>query len=362
MSNQLIQSGTVVQSTSLASIWGNQLVTGGVKQESSQACIVDLIPPVFGGISFLGLGVLGQFQIQYSAGLDPSTPVRYEIYIQAGTATGLFNLINVALVTQSLTTDLFALADGSLLVPATTYFVGVRAVDAVGNRDSNLVSLSLVSPGITGANIATISGMFAVDDTNDFIGSFWVADSLGTITNPLRLGTASFIVYDNNGNAVPGFTQSGIIPDINGFFEITPIPSILDFEHNFYAAKVTIAVDGVPITYTLPVTQQPVLPQYETRAVFSISPINQLQGTFWVINNTGQVTDDLGTASFSIRDVNGALIGIAQSGLVADVNGFYKMAPVSASVLTSLTHYTVQIEINAHGGPRTGCVGLSIAE
>jgi len=361
MSNQLIQSG-IVQSTSLALVWGNQLASGGVKQESSQACIVDLIPPVFAGIDYVGLGVLGQLQVQWLSALDTSNPIRYEVYVQAGTAVGLFSLINVALVTEQLNADIFALGNGSLLVPATNYFVGVRAVDAVGNRDSNLVSLSQVSPGITGANIANISGMFAVDDTNDFLGSFWVADSLGTITNPLRLGTASFTVYDNNGNAIPGFTQSGIIADAEGFFETTPIPSVLDFEHNFYAAKVTIAVDGVPITYTLPVTQQPVLPQYEPRAVFSISPLNQLDGTIWIINNTGRVTDQLGTASFTIRDKNGALVGIAQSGITADVNGFYKITTVSASPLTSLTHYTVEIQITANGSLRTGCVGLSIAE
>lgn len=360
--NQLIQSGTIVQSTSLALVWGNQLASGGVKQESSQACIVDLVPPVFAGVDYVGLGVLGQLQVQWLAGLDTSNPIRYEVYVKAGTSSGLFNLSNVALVTEQLNADIFALGNGSLLVPATNYFVGVRAVDAVGNRDANLVSLNQVSPGITGANIATISGMFAVDDTNDFIGSFWVADSLGTISNPLRLGTAEFTVYDNNGNAVPGFTQSGIVADSEGFFESTPIPSVLDFEHNFYAAKVTIIVDGVPITYTLPVTQQPVLPQYEPRAVFSISPLNQLDGTIWIINNTGRVTQQLGTASFTIRDKTGALVGIAQTGLVADVNGFYKITPVSAAPLTSLTHYTVELQIDAHGALRTGCIGLSIAE
>lgn len=360
--NQLIQSGTIVQSTALASIWGNQLVSGAIKQESSQACIVDLVPPVFGGIQYLGLGVLGQLQVQWNAGLDTSNPIRYEVYVQAGTATGLFNLINVALVTESLNADIFALADGSLLVPAINYFVGVRAVDAVGNRDANLVSLNQISPGITGANIANISGMFAVDDQNLFIGTFWAADSLGTITNPLRLGTASFTVYDNNGNAVPGFTQSGIVVDPQGFFEITPIPSILDFEHNFYAAKVTIPIDGVPITYTLPVSQQAAVPIYEPRAVFSINPINQLQGTLWVINNTGRVTNNLGTASFTIFDKDMNPTGISQSGLVADVNGFYEIAPVSAAALSSLTHYVVTIEVDAHGGIRNGTIGLSIAE
>jgi hypothetical protein len=249
-----------------------------------------------------------------------------------------------------------------LLVPGTNYFVGVRAVDAVGNRDANLISLSQISPGITGANIATITGMFAVDDTGDLIGSFWAADSLGTITNPLRLGTASYVIYDNEGNAIPGLSESGILPDAEGFFEITPVPSVLDFEHSFYAAKVTITIDSVPITYTLPVMQQPSLPHYETRAVFSINPINQLQGTLWVVNDSGRVTDQLQTATYRIRDKNGALVGISQSGILPDAQGFYIINPVSASILTSLTHYTVEIEITAHGSLRVGCVGLSIAE
>jgi hypothetical protein len=227
MPNQLI-SGTVNQGTTLGVIVANQLVTGGAKQRSSQACIIDLTLPTFAGISFLNVGVLGQLQVQWLAATDPALPIRYEIYVQANTATNLFNLTNIALVTEALNADVFALASGQLIQAATQYFVGVRAIDGVGNRDINSVSLSQISPGITGANLATISGIFSINETNQLIGSFWVTDSIGVISSALRLGTASYVIYDKNGNLVPGMAQSGIVADAQGFFKISAVASVLD--------------------------------------------------------------------------------------------------------------------------------------
>lgn len=361
MPNQLIN-GTVNQGTTLGAIVANQLITGGAKQTSAQACIVDLTLPTFAGISFLNVGVLGQLQVQWLAATDPTLPIRYEIYVQENTATGLFHLTNIALVTESLNADIFALASGQLIQGATQYFVGVRAIDGVGNRDVNSVSLSQISPGITGANLATISGIFSINETNQLIGSFWVTDSIGVISSALRLGTASYVIYDKNGNLVPGMAESGIVADAQGFFEIAPVASILDLEYNLYAVKATITVDSVPIVYNLPITIAPDVPEYEPRAVFSINPLDQLEGTLWITKSGERMTSNIGTASFVIYDKDNNAVGISQSGITANVNGFYKTTAISAINLSSLTHYTVALSIIANGQVRLGSVGLTIAE
>jgi len=361
--NQLISNGTIVQGTSLAVVWGNQLASGGVKQESSLACVIDLIPPVFAGVSATTLGSLGQIRAQWSAATDVSNPISYEVYVQASTAVGLFNPINIAYVTTQLQMNIFADSFGNLLQNAVQYYIGVRAVDAVGNRDSNSVSLMQISPGITGAVSAAISGIFNIDDNNQLIASFWVTDSFGVINNPTRLGTASYVIYDRYGNLVPGMAQSGIVADAQGFFEITPVTSILDLDNNFYAAKVTIPVDGVPIVYNLPVVHAAVGHQYEPRAVFSINASNQLQATIWCTKDGELMSDGtLGTASYTIYDKDSNSIGITESGITADLNGYFEISPVSAAAILDLTHYVVKITIMAAGENRVGTVGITLGE
>lgn len=360
--NQLISSGTIVQGTSLGLVWGNQLATGGVKQESSLACVIDLIPPVFAGVASTTLGSLGQIRAQWAAATDVSNPIYYEVYIQASTAVGLFAPINIAYVTTQLQMNIFADSFGNLLQNAVQYYVGVRAVDAVGNRDANTVSLMQLSPGITGAVNAAISGIFNIDDLNQLIASFWVTDSQGVINNPARLGTASYVIYDRYGNLVPGMAQSGIVADSEGFFEITPVLSVLDLDNNFYAAKVTIAVDGVPVVYNLPVVHSAVGHQYEPRAIFSINASNQLQGTLWITKDSELYVDAIGVASYTIYDKDGNSIGITESGLSPDANGYYEITPVSAAAILDLTHYVVKITILAAGENRIGTVGITLGE
>lgn len=363
MSNLLFTGGPVVQGTTLGGIFANQLVIGGVYQPSSQACIIDLVPPVFAGISGVTLGSLGQIRAQWLAATDVSNPITYEVYIQASTAVGLFNSINIAYVTTQLQMNIFADSFGNLLQNAFQYYVGVRAVDAVGNRDTNSVTLMQISPGITGAVNAAISGIFNIDDANQLIASFWVTDSQGVINNPARLGTASYVIYDRFGNLVPGMAESGIVADAQGFFEITPVASILDLDNNFYAAKVTIPVDGVPVVYNLPVVHSAVGHQYEPRAVFSINASNQLQATIWCTKDGELMSDGtLGTASYTIYDKDGNSIGITESGITADLNGYFEISPVNAAAILDLTHYVVKITIMAAGENRVGTVGITLGE
>ena len=362
MSNLLFAGGSVVQGTTLGTAFGNQLVTGGAIQPTSQACIIDLIPPVFSGISSLSIGSLGQLQATWSAATDLSAPIRYEVYVQASSSAGLFNTANIALVTTQLQASIFALADSSLLQPAGNYYVGVRAIDAVGNRDNNVLFFNQTTPGITGAFNAVISGIFNIDDQNRLISTFWVTDSEGVITSSSRLGTASYVIYDKNGNLVPSMAESGINVDAQGFFEITPVASVLDLDNNFYAAKVTIIVDGLSLSYNLPVVHASVGHQYEPRAIFSINASNELQGTFWITKDNELYVDALGTASYVIYDKSGNSIGITQSGISANGNGYFIINPVSASAILDLTHYVVKITILAAGENRIGTVGITLGE
>jgi hypothetical protein len=362
MSNQFISGGTITQGTTLGGEFANQLITGGSFQPTSQACIVDLTPPTFLGIDSLTRGSLGQLKVTWLAASDPSAPIRYEVYVKALDSINLFNVSNIALVTTQLNADIFSLGNGSLLETGVNYFVGVRAIDAVGNRDVNIASLSQTSPGISGATNAQINGVFAVNTSNNLIASFWVNDNDGVINNPARLGTASYVIYDNNGNLVPGMSESGISFDSEGYFEITPIPSILNLDNTYYTVKVSIPVDGVQIIYNLPITYPEAGPEYEPRAVFSINAANQLQVSMWVVKNGEQMNSDLGVASFTIYDKDGVAVGISQSGIVADGNGLFKSTPVSANNLTDLTHYTAIFSIVADSQARRGAIGLTIAE
>jgi len=115
---------------------------------TSQACVVDLTPPTFSGINFLDVESRGQIRAGWSVATDPDTPIRYEIYIKASNSIGLFNTANITAITDKLQFDIFTLPDGSFLVNGITYYVGVRAVDALGNRDANTVSLNVISTGV----------------------------------------------------------------------------------------------------------------------------------------------------------------------------------------------------------------------
>lgn len=351
-----------VQGTSLGNIRANQLVTGTSLQSTSQACITDLTSPVFAGIDFITRGALGQLKAFWLSATDASEPIRYEVYVKADTNAGLFNTANIALVTTQLQADIFALAGGSLLQSGTNYYVGVRAIDAVGNRDNNTISFSQTSSGILGITTAQISGVFAVNTSGELIASFWVNDLEGVIDSPSRLGLASYVIYNDAGDVVMGMSESNIAPDANGFYAITPVASTLNLDNTYYTVKVTINVDGLDITYNLPITYPEAGPVYEVNGVLSINASNQLQASFWINKNGEALSSNLGTCSFVIKDKSGLPIGIAQSGITADASGKFHSTPVNAVLISDLQHYLVEIDLIADGSSRKGTVGLVVGE
>jgi len=103
-------------------------------------------------------------------------------------------------------------------------------------------------------------------------------------------------------------------------------------------------------------------PIYEARAVFSINASNQLQGTLWMVKNGILMKNDLGSASYTVRDKDGTTVGITQSGITADLNGLFKTTAVAATNILDLTHYTVHLEISADDSLRESVVGITVGE
>ena len=359
MSNIFVQN-RVIQGTTLGTVPIKLFVVGHVYQGTSPACIVDITPPTFAGITGLVSGSLGQIRAVWGVATDPTPPIRYEVYILAGTSVGLYNTSNIISITDKLQYDIFTLPNGQLLQNGVTYYVGVRAIDGANNRDNNLVSMSLVSVGVSDAtNNYTIDGVFSLNEDNQLTASFWTSVDEELITSSIRLGTASYVIYDRNGNTVIGLTESGIVADSNGLFEITPVNSTLALDLNYYTVKVTVIIDSAPRTNYLPIVGK--RPSYESKGQFSINALNQFQATLWAVTDDIVKTTNLGTASYAVYDASGALVsGLSQSGITADVNGRFQITPVSASVLSDLTHYSVKIAIEIDGVERISYKGFTL--
>jgi len=443
----------------------NILIENNFYQSTSSACIVDLTPPTFAGINFLDVESRGQIRAGWSAATDATAPIRYEVYIKASTSTGLFSTTNIIAVTPNLQYDIFTLPDGSFLQNGVTYYVGVRAIDGVNNRDSNVVSMNVISTGVlttidvyknevswsidnsnqfrltmwsnkneslalapngilgtasyqiynksgvavvgmSGSGITAdsnglyiapaiannltenaehyeirtsivvdgearvnyitlmnskddykIDGLFFVNNENDFDGIFWV--SKNEILKTSNLGTASYQVFDHDGNLIVGMSGSGITADINGLYIIPHIPSLLPEDYPGFTIKITLVVDG--ITKSQMISRNVISKEYTPKAQFSINASNQLQATFWLEYPGGIEISELGTANYTIFDANGnAVVGLSQSGITPDVNGRFHITPVSALLLTDLTHYSAKVGIFAHGLEKVAYKGFTL--
>lgn len=324
----------------------NILIVENAYQGTSSACIVDLTPPTFAGINALTVESRGQIRAKWAAATDATPPLRYEVYIQASTATGLFNIANIIASTDKLQYDTFVLPDGSFLVNGTTYYVGVRALDGVSNRDNNTVSLNVISTGVSvSADVYEVDGAFTINSSNQFQGTIWaLKNSILAKTGNAVMGTASYQVYDKAGVAVPGMGGSGITADANGQYKITPVASSLATQLEHYMVLVTVSVDGANRQGYVKLIEP--VPEYDLSGAFNLNTSNQLLGTYWVMADGEQITNlaRLGTSSFQIYDVNGSPVsGMTESGLTADSNGFYKINPIASTLVAGLNNYYVKI-------------------
>jgi hypothetical protein len=122
-------------------------------QSSTGTSIPDITAPTFAGVVSLTQNPNGSITASWVAGTD-SSEIRYEVYINTSNVS-LFNLANRTVITIGTSVDVFVLPNNSLLIP-TTYYIGVRAVDEYGNRETNTVILNEVSLGVVDADIIAL--------------------------------------------------------------------------------------------------------------------------------------------------------------------------------------------------------------
>lgn len=305
----------------------NFLVNNNFYQGTSDACIVDLTPPTFAGINFLDVESRGQIRAGWSAASDPTPPIRYEVYIKASTATGLFNTTNIIAVTPNLLYDIFTLPDGSFLQNGVTYFVGVRAIDGVNNRDNNTVSQSVISTGVlTSIDVYETHAAWSIDENSDFRVTLWADKNESLAIAPSAvLGTASYEIYDSLGNLVVGMSGSGVSANAEGLFVFPTVTDLLDPLNEHYQIKATVNIDGEDRVNFIDI------PSFEKKYIIEgIADVNssgQVIGSFWASRNNQILTTNLGTGSFTAYDVEGNPLGISETGIVADGNGFFVITP-----------------------------------
>jgi len=207
-----------------------------------------------------------------------------------------------------------------------------------------------------------ITGHNSFDTNSDFIGTFWVEDETGIhISELARLGTASYDVLDKNGVVISGFSETGITPNANGIYIITPVSGVAIEELVLATGRITVEVDNKNFTGLIPAQTKPI--NHEVKAVFSINALNQFQGTLWITTDDSMIEagPTLGIANYTVYDSSGnAVVGLTQSGITADVNGRFMISPVSATLLTDLTHYTVKVGIVLEGVEHIAYKGFTL--
>lgn len=208
------------------------------------ACVLDITPPTFAGITSLSMNSNGSLVASWSAATDASTPVRYNVYIQKTTATGLFSV--TPYITQGLSIKLYDDASGIRLAYGETYYVGVRAVDAIGNMETNTTSLSAVTTGVFAGEIRyECFASLAISPSNELVGSLFLhGDGKAVKTS---LGTASFKIYDEDENEVVSLSQSGLTSNADGVYVLTPTSAAGLDPFTSYRVRIAIIHNSVTI-------------------------------------------------------------------------------------------------------------------
>jgi hypothetical protein len=185
----------------------NQLFDGLFEHSTTNACVSDLTPPTFTGVSLLTPQAMGSIKVDYPAATDATPPINYEIYILPGTVSAATLFASTpAIITRALTAYPFLDGNGNFIVKGTTYTVGVRARDAANNLNTNTAVLTTVATG--SANLAQIyqdlatafdatEALLASDVTNlenaisniTFGGSLLSAEIIETVLNASLIET-----------------------------------------------------------------------------------------------------------------------------------------------------------------------------
>lgn len=105
-----------------------------------------------------------------------------------------------------------------------------------------------------------------------------------------------------------------------------------------------------------------VAPVLSVSAVASINASNRIEITFWANKNGERVVSGLGMGSYLIRDKSGATLGISQSGMSPDLNGYYHSSSIDSSPIVDLNHYVMEFSVYVDLEEVNGSVGLVVGE
>jgi hypothetical protein len=90
--------------------------------------------------------------------------------------------------------------------------------------------------------------------------------------------------------------------------------------------------------------------KYEIKCGLHVSANNAFYGTFWLEGNQGVIDTGLSTGSYTVYDADrNASATLTQTGITPDVNGIYRLTPVSAAELIDLTHFDIEFEASVDG-------------
>jgi hypothetical protein len=209
-----------------------------IVQKPAPAALPSAVAPTFGGITSLVQQSDGSLTASWSAAtVVPNPPVRYEVYIQVGTATGLFSLSNLVGVTANLSLNTAFDAVPQSLILGSTYHVGVRAVDAYLNRTSNMQSLSAT---VTNASFNTLASAVwdVVRATRATAGTF--GESLQArvdVDVSTRLATAGYTAPANSDIAAIKAKTDNLPASPASEASVTARPTLAQIEASTVLAK-----------------------------------------------------------------------------------------------------------------------------
>ena len=102
---------------------------------------------------------------------------------------------------------------------------------------------------------------------------------------------------------------------------------------------------------------------YQLCVTADINASNMFEATFWINLHGNRADTNLSTAIYRVRDKAGNLVsGLTESGITADVNGYFHITAVSAALIYDLTHYVFEVDLSVDDQPVNASVGLVIGE
>lgn len=102
---------------------------------------------------------------------------------------------------------------------------------------------------------------------------------------------------------------------------------------------------------------------YQAKCSIAINANNAFYGTFWIEKNGQLQWNNLGACSYAVYDAdrNNVLV-LQETGMTANIDGIFRLAPVSAADLIDLTHFYIKVGIYFEGSLRESVWGFNLGE